>query len=374
MKKTINADAVYAALNTQGLNQKKLSEKIGVTSQAVTNWLKGQDFPRPPKLLKLAAALKLSYDQLVVDSDKNLPIIAFRKKGSAKTTAEHIDKARETGMLLRPLVRFLPQQQTLRPQITAPSTTYEKLQTAVSQARERIGIGERAVLEYQHLIGEFKDCGAVLIPVLWGKKQVHENALHIFLPAENITFIYLNLDTKIEDFKFWMAHELAHIYTPMLTGQTEGEDFADRFSSAILFPKALAEIAYAEAIEEKSTERRIAALLNYAHTHMISLFTVFEEVGYFANAMNLPGLNISPDTIHAVRNSINSQFVSESIFDPMPPEPKRYIATSESIFRSDFFGALKRMIHETGTGPSYIRQILRTTILDAEAIYREVLD
>jgi Zn-dependent peptidase ImmA (M78 family) len=55
-----------------------------------------------------------------------------------------------------------------------------------------------------------------------GEKKRHENALHILLPAEKVTFIYLNLDTHLEDFKFWMAHELAHVYTPELAGKDEG--------------------------------------------------------------------------------------------------------------------------------------------------------
>jgi len=32
----------------------------------------------------------------------------------------------------------------------------------------------------------------------------------------------LNLDTHLEDFKFWMAHELAHVFTPALAGKDEG--------------------------------------------------------------------------------------------------------------------------------------------------------
>jgi Zn-dependent peptidase ImmA (M78 family) len=312
----------------------------------------------------------------VVDSTEDQPIIAFRKKGNSKTTEAHIDKARETGLLLKPLVRFMPEQQSLRPQITAPSTSYGKVQAAASQARARIGIGELATLEYEHLIGEFRDCGAVLIPALWGNKQVqvHENAMHIFLPAENITFIYLNLDTRIEDFKFWMAHELAHIYTPMLTGKVEGEDFADRFSSTILFPKALAEMAYDEAVKEGTTENRINILVKYARSHEISLYTVFEEVEHFARSENKSILGVAKEKIHMVRNSISPKLVSESIFDPMPPETKRYIAVCESIFRSDFFRALSHMIHETGIGPSYVSQILRCTILDAQSIHRALLD
>ena len=66
----------------------------------------------------------------------------------------------------------------------------------------------------------------MLIPVLWGARDRHENALHIYLPGSATTWVYLNLDSEVHDFKLWMAHELAHVLAPGLRGDL-GEDFAD---------------------------------------------------------------------------------------------------------------------------------------------------
>jgi transcriptional regulator with XRE-family HTH domain len=372
MQKTLNTDALREALSEQGLTQQQLAGSIGVSSQAVTNWLKGKDFPRPAALLKLATTLRLTFEELVQTSNQGQPIVAFRKKGGAKTTAAHVAKACNIGMLLKPLVPYLPEIQALRTLITSPSTEYHKLQAAVAQTRARLGIGERAVLEYEHLIGEFKNSGAVLVPVLWGAKQRHENALHIRLPQEDVTFIFLNLDTRLEDFKFWMAHELAHVYTPELSGTNEGENFADAFSGALLFPKACAEPTYHEAISKASVEGAIAVLQQYAQEHMISLNTVYQQVKIFARATNLPNLPVEERTIHAVRNSDHGPLISQALFDPMPPEPKRYIAACEHTFQSDFFNALKYMVHSTGTGPSYAQQVLDASLQDAHALHEEL--
>jgi transcriptional regulator with XRE-family HTH domain len=372
MQKAINTDAVRTALAQHGFTQQQLAIRIGVSSQAVTNWLKGKDFPRPPALLKLATILKLGFDQLVKTPDEGRPVVAFRKKGNAKTTAAHVAKADGIGMLLKPLVPYLPQVQALRTLITSPSTDYPKLEVAVAQTRTRLGIGERAVLEYKHLISEFKNSGAVLVPVLWGAKQRHENALHIRLPKEDVTFIFLNLDTHLEDFKFWMAHELAHVYTPDLAGTNDGEDFADAFAGALLFPKACAEPVYHEAIQAGNADNVIRMLLTNAHEHMISLNTVYQQIRNFAKTSGLPALDVEEKTIHAVRNSNQGPLVSEALFDPMPPEPKRYIASCEHTFQSDFFTALKRIIHENGTGPSYVQQVLDTSVQDAFAIHEEL--
>lgn len=372
MQKAINTDAVRTALTQYGLTQKQLAARIGVTSQAVTNWLNGKDFPRPPALLKLATILKLGFEQLVKTPDEGRPVVAFRKKGNAKTTAEHVAKAGGIGMLLKPLVPYLPQIQALRTLITSPSTDYPKLEVAVAQTRTRLGIGERAVLEYKDLISEFKNSGAVLVPVLWGSKQRHENALHIRLPKEDVTFIFLNLDTHLEDFKFWMAHELAHVYTPDLAGTNVGEDFADAFAGALLFPKACAEATYHEAMRAGSADDIVRTLQAHAYEHTISLNTVYQQIKCYTTSSGLPALAVEEKTIHAIRNSNQGPLISVALFDPIPPEPKRYIAACEHAFQSDFFTALKRMIHENGTGPSYVQQLLDTSMKDAFAIHEEL--
>lgn len=371
MKKTINTESIQLALSENGMTQKQLAVSVGVSSQAVTNWLKGNDFPRPATLLKLASTLKLTFDQMVKTSDSGRPVIAFRKKGSAKTTNAHIAKAEEIGMLLKPLVPFLSEIQSLRMLITSPSIEYNKIQITGKQIRAHLGIGEHAVLEYEHLISEFKNCGAVLVPVLLGAKGNHENALHIRLPEEDVTFIFLNLDTRLEDFKFWMAHELAHVYTPDLAGKTEGEDFADAFAGAILFPRSCAQEAYNEAISQDYSGH-VRVLQKYAKHHVISLNTVYHQINAFAKNSNLPVLNIEEKIIHEIRNGSPGSNISEMIFDPMPPASNQYIAASEHLFGSDFFNALKRMIHEKHTGASYLQQILDLSIYDAKALYEEL--
>ena len=372
MEKLLNSGAIQGVLAERGITQKQLASAVGTSSQAVTNWLKGKDFPRPASLLKLATTLGLTFDQLVQTSDVGRPVIAYRKKANAKTTDAHIAKAEGIGMLLKPLVAHLPELQALRTLITSPSIDYDKLQLIVSQTRARLGIGDQAELEYQHLIGEFKECGAVLVPVLWGAKGNHENALHIRLPQEDVTFIFLNLDTHLEDFKFWMAHELAHVLTPELSGKNEGEDFADAFAGALLYPKACAEHTYRAISQQSTYDGGMEILLKQADAHMISLNTVFQQVQQYAKANKLMMLPIEDRSIHAVRNTLRGPLVSATMFDPMPPSPQRYIAACENTFQTGFFLALKRMIHSSGTGAPYIQQVLDTPLQDAHALHEEL--
>ncbi|MYM69240.1 helix-turn-helix domain-containing protein [Pseudoduganella sp. FT55W] len=372
MQKTLHSSTIKTALAELGWSQKELAEQVGVTAQAVTNWLKGSDFPRPDKLLKLAMLLKLSFAELVAP-EANAPVVAFRKKAGAKTTDAHRLKAMAMGTMLKPLVEYLPKLRALRTKINNPSLEYRSLQNAVKAVREKLGIGMQAPLRYQHIIGEFAANDAILVPVLWGQKLRHENALHILLPEEQVTFIFLNLDTHIEDFKFWMSHELAHVYTPELAGTDAGEDFADAFSAAFLFPEDVASIAYSDAIKKQTQHSELGVLQRYAAEHSISIFTVYCEIEKYAVAKGLPKLRTQEQQLHAVRTVTRGELVSEILFKPLPPEPSALIASAHSVFQSQFFDAMRRMLREKGTGPGYLQQVLDVSIHDGAALHSELL-
>ncbi len=376
MHRLIHTSAIKEALLAKGWAQKDLAAALGVSAQAITNWLKGSDFPRPDKLLRLATVLKLRLDQLVqsVSTDADKPIVAFRRRAATKTTQAHVAKALAMGSLLRPLVPHLPPLKALRTALTQPSTQYAELQRAVAQTREKLGIGSQAALDYATLIGEFAANDAFIVPVLWGAKQHHGNALHILLPAQHVTFVYLNLDTHIEDFKFWMAHELAHVYTPELAGTEGGEDFADAFAGALLFPQPLAAKAYREAATANRKAGAIAALQRHAGEHLISLYTVYSEAQAHARAHGLPPLQLDEKSdIHAVRNHRRGALVSTLLFDPLPPEPAAYIAAARNTFGSEFFPSLRRMLHAHGTGPGYVQQLLDVSLADADALHKALI-
>lgn len=371
MHKVIHSENIKQALQVRGWNQKDLATALGVTAQSVTNWLRGSDFPRPDKLLKLATTLQMGFAELVKLEATGQPVVAFRKKAGAKTTDGHISQAMMMGELLKALVPFLPELPVLRLQLQQPSTDYAQLQTLASQVRHRLGLGEQAAISYKDLLSEFENNGAVVAPVLWGQKQNHKNALHILLPQQRVTFIFLNLDTHQEDFKFWMTHELAHVYTPELAGRNEGEDFADAFAGALLFPKAVAQKTYEQAVtKNKTAEKKL--LEAQAQAYGISIYSVFSEVNRYAKSQGLALLKHTDLQIHALRSMQRGGTVSETLFAPIPAEPGAYVAAAKNVFRSSFFESLQRMIKTKQTGPGYIQQVMDIPMQDAIALHGEL--
>ena len=237
MQRTLRLDAIGDAMASSGLNQAGLARELDVSREAVSKWLNGRSTPRPDKLLRLALLLDLTLDQVVARvPDETDPVVAFRKMGARKTTEAHIVRAQKMGRLLAPVVPYLPFDELVAPPVLKdPRLAYDYVERVAAAVRAEIGLGALDVLDFEHLIGRFRDLQAVLIPVLWGARDRHENALHVHLPESATTWVYLNLDSEAHDFKFWMAHELAHVLAPGLLGD-DGEDFADSLASALLYP------------------------------------------------------------------------------------------------------------------------------------------
>lgn len=123
------------------------------------------------------------------------------------------------------------------------------------------------------------------------------------LPEEQVTFIYLNLDTRLEDFKFWMAHELAHVYTPDLAGTEFGEDYATLLLELCCSQKKWQESPTLKRQMRKATVSKWKSYAGTRRLSKISLFSVFCEARNYAKASGLQQLRVSDTDIHMVRNS-----------------------------------------------------------------------
>lgn len=376
MEKTLHRDAVEGAMQRTGLNASDLATKIGVSRQAVSNWLNGKDLPRPDKLLKLSLLLKLSFNDLVASSTAPMePQVAFRRMARQKTTDDHLDRARSMGRLLAGLVDYLPFNRMVKAdEFIKPRNEYAYIQEAVTQLRTDLKLPTNKVIDFHDLIGRFRDLQAVLVPVLWGKKDRHENALHVFLPDTATNWIFLNLDSNLVDFKFWMAHELAHTYTPSLTGTDEGEDFADAFAGAFLFPQSCAQEAYAQVLAHRTEARRVNEIKRIASESVISFYTVFCEINKFAGYSGRDLLRLPDATIHGATTNVAKAFptVSHVLFDGQVPKPGHYIRTAERDFKTPFFEALSRYLKASGETASFVRQVMDISLADAKALHAEL--
>lgn len=372
MERFFNNKALAAVCSSKGLSQAQLAQRLDVSREAVSKWFSGESMPRPDKLLKLGMLLKVKYSDIVTEKeDEHSPVVAYRKKAHHKTEIKHIQEAENMGMLLEKMVPYLPfnQYQSL-PTLANPVNDYAYLQDVCGALRQELGISERKGLNYSQMIGKFTQLNTVLIPVFWGAKYNHGHGLHVYLPASKTNWIYLNLDALMHDFKFWMAHELGHVYAPLLRDD-EGEDFADAFAQTLLFPERLAKQTYQELSQMRVMSQRINALIEIAEQFVISPYTIIKAVEAYVNHHQLKPIGLG--NYGAITNfNKTSPSVGNQIFNHEKPDARTYIDQAKKVFDTPFFDALKKYLEAHGPRDSYVQQVMQIPLIDAKALTKEL--
>lgn len=89
MRKSLNIPALDDALIKAGMNQAGLAEKLNVSREAVSKWMKGESFPAPAKLLRIGMLLGLAFEQLVtLPPTAAVPVVSFRKPATKKPASK----------------------------------------------------------------------------------------------------------------------------------------------------------------------------------------------------------------------------------------------------------------------------------------------
>ncbi len=377
MERTLNLNAVETAMNANGFTQTSLAEKLGVTKAAVSKWLTGKSFPRPPELLKLGKLVGLSYGALVVAASASVvtePLVAFRKRRGTKTTPIHLNRAKEMGRLLSPVVEHLPFDRFISPgRLRNPVLDYRYIQSLVVELRKDLKLSPAGPIDFPDLIRKFSELQAVIVPVLWGKKERHENALHVYLPDSKTTWIYLNLDSHWHDFKFWMAHELGHVLAlDLLTRETmdQAEDFSDAFAGALLFPEEAARVVFDQYRDLASPRARLDLVVNTARDFVISPNSVYLELENYARAHGVAFSPLDRSALFAAISQFNKlhPLVSERFFDGKHPSADHFMRVCGDAFQTPFFPALGAYLKTAPHSDSLLSRMLDLPLTDAKAL------
>jgi len=372
MIKSLNVRAVEEALPRAGLNQAGLAKKIGVSRESVSKWLKGEAIPQPDKLLRIGMLLGLAFEQMVVTAlPEAVPVVSFRHKAARKTKDVHLDNARETGELLKRLVKYLPEAPlTQAPVLKEPRSDYDYVQRVATDIRKEMGLEDKAVVDFKDLIAKFNRLHAVIVPALWGAQEQHGNALNIYLPDSGVTWVFLNLDSNAVDFKFWMAHELGHSLAPSLGGE-EGESFADAFAQALLYPDAKASLLRTRLAAVANVGLRINRIHDEAKAHVISPYTVRLALQAYEKTNGLEPLDLGAvgPFMGSVKTFCKSfKTVTQALFKAEVPKPADYSACGHEAFGSSFFDALAAFCKAEEGCEHYLHQILGLPLSDSKAL------
>lgn len=376
MADALNIDRVKAALDERGMSYTELARRLGVSKESVSKWLRGDAMPRTDKLIRIAATLGLNRAQLIGARDTTgTPQVAFRMSDAKKASQEHQARAVQMGRLLEGLVPYLPFNRFEAPKaLKNPSNDYKYIQDFVSELRRSMGVVGSEEMNLRTIASHFRQLQAVVIPVLWGHRVSHENAVHVYLPKSMTTWIYLNLDTKLANLKFWLAHELGHAYSFSTLQADAGEDFADSFAGALLFPRACAKPAYEHLRGISDVRRRVAEAMEIAQQHEISAITVATEVDRYAVTAGVQVLfehGKLKELGQAVSRSRGDLAVTRLCGATEPDVGALRKVTSE-VFDSPFFDALSLYVKDHGSNPGFVHAVLDCSLADAKEICSEL--
>jgi len=370
--KKLNISAITSAAEKNGLNQTDISKALGVTRQIISQWFKGEKFPKPLHLIKLGKILGLDFAEIVeIKEDETDPQIAFRKKGNTKIYEEHISKAKEMGIVLEQLSEYLPFDGLSTPPVLIdPKIDYEYINKVADSVRNKMGKTTKDVINFSDLINLFVEMKAVLVPVLWGEQKNHCNALHIYLPKKSTTWVYLNLDVKIHDFKFWMAHELAHTKAAKLKGD-EAEDFADQFAEALLLSQEQTEAIYNK-IKDAPFFQQKEYISKCASNMVLSPSIIGCRLNRYAEYSGQEKLKINQHALAADFNK-NFELVSEKILGSAI-DSRHYIEKCKEVFKTPFYNTLKEYLLDKSKSAPVISEIMNVSIQDAYGIYAALMN
>ncbi len=372
MIRSLNVKALSDAMDRAGLNAAGLSAKLDVSREAVSKWVNGESIPKPDKLLRMGTILGLSFNALVIAAvAEAVPVGSFRQKSARKTRDVHLNHARDTGELLKRLVKYLPEARlTQAPVLKEPRADYVYVQQVAEEVRKRMCVATHQPITLAHLIAEVERLQAIIIPVLWGEQEHHGNALNIHLPDSSTTWVFLNLDSNDQDFLFWTAHELGHSLAPKLGGE-DGENFAEAFAEALLFPESHAKQAHAALALLPTVNQRVDAIFSLARKAVISPYTVWKALKAYETASNQPQLEVgSARTLMTAVTQMNhsGKTVARSMFSSIPPTPAAYAAAGRKEFNSPFFDALAAFCKAESGAEHFIHQVLGLSLVDSKAL------
>lgn len=361
----LNISLIQAAMTRLGLNQPALAKLCGVSKEAVSNWLSGESLPRPNKLKVLSTALSLDIDTLLRSEDLTQePIVAYRTRRNRAVSGASLEAAEDLARHLRELVPFVRRETLFVPPVlSAPRLDDHYIREATRQVRARIGVGPKVPLAREQLIALHQDFGSFLVPVQWGgEKDGHENALSVYLPESQTSWVVFNLNARDDDANYWLAHELGHCYTLHALQDDEGEDFSERFAQELLFPFEAASEALAVINADTSSKERANW---YAGHYGISIVTVLKQADRAAEILEQESTGLLTSRFWGEWQASRRQTMTlaEALFGAETLSAEEYVLKSEEAFKTPIFRALAQwQVQEGGRSPAFIASALNINL------------
>jgi DNA-binding XRE family transcriptional regulator len=361
---TLNIEKIQQAMLNLALDQSKLANRIGVSKQAISAWLKNNKLPEPLHLLKLAEILHLNVQDIYLQ--ESAFVHNFKLPGRTKQKDLHNQVAKDLGTSLQCLLPIIendfPHNRII---LRAPQNEYNYIQIAADSIRTNLCKSQQIINENDIFEYIKNTLNTVVIPVLWGDKDKLCEALHISF--KNIQFLYINLNSKEQDLKFWLLHEMAHLLSPTIN-ENDKEQFANKLAGSILFSKDQAEQKYNK-LKRLNKREQFSLVIDKATELEIDPYTIILQINQFAEDSGLEDLGIDVKNLYRYYQQEPSYICDPNI----ELDIHQYFQISKTKFKTKFFNYLKEyLLNEEEVKSNFVMRLLNVPFADAVEIYQYV--
>ncbi len=373
METTFIPKIVDKLLSDAQLSQADVARALGVSREAVSNWLSGESVPRPRHRALLAALLGVSVSALTGTTDRVAePIVAFRVKGTRKVKDDQKAWIKRDLAWLEVLEKRMTEtvwMERLPEHRAEPST--EQARAIAMKFRADIGLDSQdEVLMGHRLLSWISARGVCIVPVFWGNNEHPLNAMYVRLPASEVHWMYVNLDASIIDVRFWLLHELAHMIRRRPHDADEMEEsFADAFAAQVLFPLDQAD-DFVDIITGLDTSEQVSTIRTLANARSISSITVYRQLNTALASRGQACLDLDGIIYPAaVKLSKEVPTWADGLFGGQVPSGMQFIKTCTERLGTPVFELAASEIRENNRGHGFVERVFQCGGADALSLY-----
>lgn len=341
-------------------NQKNISEKLGISEAAISYWLSGDKLPDYKNLKALCDLINIPLNEAFIKEERFTH--RFRKSKQSKVKPKDITKVNDIISALSCLLPFIENDKdfTKDPiKLRKPTLDYDYYQLASKAILEKLNNDKNLESILRFITTEMN---TIVVPVLWGEKQPFCNALQITDTKVKISLLYINLNSKDEDIRFWLLHEAAHILAP----EIESESFADALPAHILFPDNEVILAYRELKSISIDSHKIDFIYKLANQNDIAPYAIYKRIEAFIEHYQFENVLPGSSLLFKRRLSQNVFFIKDGSIDAQD-----YILFSKTRLRTKIFDYIKEYLNsDDNATPHFIGRLLNIAIDDAFEIFK----
>ncbi|MBE0645517.1 MAG: helix-turn-helix transcriptional regulator [Bacteroidetes bacterium] len=373
MQTVFDPGIVDSCLSTAQLSQADVARELGLSREAVSNWMSGESVPRPRHRALLAALLGVSVSALAGASSQSAePVVAYRRKGTRKVSEAQDELIKREVRWLNALEKRMSEANWIdRLPEHRGEPTVEHARVLAQQFRTQLGHAiQDEVLLGHHVIEWLSSRAVCIVPTFWGAPEYAMHAMYVRLPDSEVHWLFVSLDAAVVDVRFWLLHEVAHMIRrrPHDGGRQE-EKFADAFAAEVLFPFADAR-RFAGILATHSDGEKIDMIKKLAAARIISPATVYLQVNHVLEAESKALLALDAPIFQATqRLTRGGAKWADGLFGGIVPTAKEFIETCVAKLGTPVFRLAAREIVENNRGPGFVERVLQCGSADAMALH-----